>query len=412
MPNFLNLKYWLLGTEANESIYARKHLLQLSLVCRFPMDKLVDPKIVASVNERSLNRLLRGVSLSQGQFSLVLVRCNSSQLRQKVLQALQVDSEIKIESLILSPYTKTLYTTLLENVEKNSPSALMILGLETLENLDIILSSTNQVRDEFRKQFNFPIIIWITDDIVTGLIRLAPDFKSWAAATIKFELTTTELLDYLKLQANTLFTLAELKIKVWEPKTQRPFKSTVSRSFPSDFGMGCNRRRELELHWQDLQNRGYELDPALEASRQFIFGQDGDAHDQIEIARQHYQQSLALLQHEAGLRGYTAQGELPGQVSSVDVMTPPTSGPLVFCLRERQGIVLFHIALTYCIQATRNPNLVQILLTEAKRYFEQSQQIFQQAGRPDLVAGVISPLGEVLQRLQLWEMLQELALGA
>nr|WP_320060305.1 hypothetical protein [Planktothrix agardhii] len=411
MPNFLNLKYWLLGTEANESIYARKHLLQLSLVCRFPMDKLVDPKIVASVNERSLNRLLRGVSLSQGQFSLVLVRCNSSQLRQKVLQALQVDSEIKIESLILSPYTKTLYTTLLENVEKNSPSALMILGLETLENLDIILSSTNQVRDEFRKQFNFPIIIWITDDIVTGLIRLAPDFKSWAAATIKFELTTTELLDYLKLQANTLFTLAELKIKVWEPKTQRPFKSTVSRSFPSDFGMGCNRRRELELHWQDLQNRGYELDPALEASRQFILGQDGDAHDQIEIARQHYQQSLALLQHEAGLRGYTAQGELPGQVSSVDVMTPPTSGPLVFCLRERQGIVLFHIALTYCIQATRNPNLVQILLTEAKRYFEQSQQIFQQAGRPDLVAGVISPLGEVLQRLQLWEMLQELALG-
>lgn len=72
---------------------------------------------------------------------------------------------------------------------------------------------------------------------------------------------------------------------------------------------------------------------------------------------------------------------------------------------------MFHIALTYCIQATRNPNLVQILLTEAKRYFEQSQQIFQQAGRPDLVAGVISPLGEVLQRLQLWEMLQELALG-
>lgn len=91
--------------------------------------------------------------------------------------ALQVDSEIKIEPLILSPHTQTLYTNLLEKVEKNSPSALMILGLETVENLDIILSSTNQVRDEFRKQFNFPIIIWITDDIVTGLIRLAPDFK-------------------------------------------------------------------------------------------------------------------------------------------------------------------------------------------------------------------------------------------
>ena len=84
------------------------------------MDKLVDPKIVASVNERSLNRLLRAVSLSQGQFSLVLVRCNSSQLRQKVLQALQVDSEIKIESLILSPYTKTLYNPIRKRREKFS----------------------------------------------------------------------------------------------------------------------------------------------------------------------------------------------------------------------------------------------------------------------------------------------------
>ncbi|WRH65595.1 MAG: hypothetical protein RSE13_17370 [Planktothrix sp. GU0601_MAG3] len=144
-------------------------------------------------------------------------------------------------------------------------------------------------------------------------------------------------------------------------------------------------------------------------------GQDCDAHDHIEIARQHYQQSLALLQHEAGLRGYTAQGEILCQISGVGmslaVMAPMTPSPLVFCLRERQGIVLFHIALTYCIQATRNPNSVRALLTEAKRYFEQSQQVFQQAGRPDLVAGVISPLGEVLQRLQLWEMLQELALG-
>ncbi|HEY9865652.1 MAG TPA: hypothetical protein V6D21_15870, partial [Candidatus Obscuribacterales bacterium] len=118
---------------------------------------------------------------------------------------------------------------------------------------------------------------------------------------------------------------------------------------------------------------------------------------------------------EAGLRGYGSAGELPGQISGIElslaVIVAPTSRPLVFCLRERQGIVLFHIALTYYIQATLNPNLVQVLLAEAKRYFEQSQQIFKQAGRPDLLAGVISHFGEVLQRLQLWEMLEELALG-
>ncbi len=352
------------------------------------MDKLFDSQTVASINERGLNRLVRSVSLSQGQFSLVLVRCNSSQLRQQVLHAVQVDSEITIEPLILSPHTQTLYTTLSEYVKTNSPSALMILGLETVENLDTLLSSTNQVRDEFRKQFDFPIILWITDDITTQLIRLAPDFKSWAAATIKFQLATGELLDYLKLQANTLFTLAELKIKDGEPETQQAFKSSVSRSYPSDFAISSNRRRELELHWQDLLNRDYELDPALEAFRQFIFGQDCDGNDQSEIARQHYQQSLAFLQ----------QVSLQKQAGC-------------WLSINRQGIVLFHIALTYCIQATRNPAIGNALLEEAKTYFEQSQQIFQQAGRPDLVAGVMSHLGEVLQRLQLWELLQELALS-
>ena len=351
------------------------------------MDKLCDPQTVAAVNERSLNRLLRSVSLSQGQFSLVLVRCNSSQLRQQILQLLKVNSEIRIEPLILSPHTQTIYTTVSEHIQKNSPSALMILGLETVENLDIILSSTNQVRDEFRKQFNFPMILWITDYINTQIIRLAPDFKSWAAATIKFELTTTELLDYLKLQANTLFTLAEIKIKDWEPEQNS--QSSTSHSFTSDFTIGSNRRQELELHWQDLQNRSYELDPPQNAFRQFIFGQDCDANSKSETARQHYQQSLALLQHEICLGNYTSQNQISD---------------------KRQGIVLFHIALTYGIQATRNQGIAHTLLAEAKIYFEQSQQIFQKAERPDLVAGVISHLGKVLQRLQLWEMLQELAI--
>lgn len=357
------------------------------------MDQVFESETVASVNERSLNRLLRSVSLSQGQFSLVLVRCNSSQLRQQVLQTVQKDSEITIESLILSPQTTSLYTALFDYTQTHSPSALMILGLEAVENLDGILSSTNQMRDEFRKQFNFPMILWITDELATQLIRLAPDFKSWAAATIKFQLAIPELFDYLKLQANTLFTLAELKIKAWEPDTQEVFKSLAFRHHPSDFAKGSSRRRELELHWQDLHNQGYELYPALEACREFIFGQDCDGNDQSEIARQHYQQALALVQHEHLQKELGGWSTFHHQHSTLN----------------RQGIVLFHIALTYCIQAARNPGLKTIFLQEAKSYFQQSQYTFEQAGRPDLVAGVLSHLGEVLQGLKLWDELQQLA---
>jgi WD40 repeat protein len=367
--------------------------MYLSQMCNLPMDQIFESETVASANERSLNRFLRSVSLSQGQFSLVLVRCNSSQLRQQVLQTVQKDSEITIESLILTPQTTSLYTALFDYVQTHSPSALMILGLEAVENLDGILSSTNQMRDEFRKQFNFPMILWITDELATQLIRLAPDFKSWAAATIKFQLTIPELFDYLKLQANTLFTLAELKIQAWEPDTHEVFKSLAFRHHPSDFAKGSSRRRELELHWQDLHNQGYELYPALEACREFILGQDCDANDQSEIARQHYQQALALLQHEHLHKERGGWSTFDHQHSTLN----------------RQGIVLFHIALTYCIQAARNPGLKTIFLQEAKSYFQQSQYTFEQAGRPDLVAGVLSHLGEVLQGLKLWHELQQLA---
>lgn len=386
------------------------------------MDNLCDPQTVISFNERALARLIRAVALSRGQFSLVLVRCNSTQLKQQILQHLQDHCDVKAQQLMLSVQTQSLYTAITDKFEACSPTVLSILGLESLQDLDQVLSSTNQVRDEFRKQFNFPIILWVTDDVAIKLIRLAPDFKSWAAATIKFELATHHVLDYLKLQGNTLFALAELKIKEWQPNTHQTLKASDSLSFSSDFAKGSSRRRELELHWKDLQKRGYELEPALEACRQFILGQDFDAKDQSDIARQHYQQSLAFLQHESHLRGSAlCDTPLSGSLRDRSVSSFLSSSTSCYlpnlskhqqCLIERQGIVLFHLALTYRIQATRNPGLTVSLLQEAKNNFEQSQAIFQQAGRPDLVAGVMSHLGEVLQRLHQWEPLEHLALEA
>jgi hypothetical protein len=51
-----------------------------------------------------------------------------------------------------------------------------------------LLIATNLVRDEFRKQFPFPIVLWIDDEVLQKMIRLAPDFKNWAATPIRFDL--------------------------------------------------------------------------------------------------------------------------------------------------------------------------------------------------------------------------------
>ncbi len=37
----------------------------------------------------------------------------------------------------------------------------MVFGLESVGNLDELWSATNQVREEFRKNFPFPLVLWV-----------------------------------------------------------------------------------------------------------------------------------------------------------------------------------------------------------------------------------------------------------
>lgn len=48
--------------------------------------------------------------------------------------------------------------------------------------------STNMMRDELRKRFQCPLVLWVNDEILQKLVWLAPDLKNLAACTIRFEL--------------------------------------------------------------------------------------------------------------------------------------------------------------------------------------------------------------------------------
>ena len=357
------------------------------------MDTLYNSQDVTQYNDRSFNRLIRAITLSQGQFSLILVRCNYTQLQQQILHLLQQQTQIPIRQLQLDPSVRTLYTTIATDIQNTvTPAALLIRGLEEVEAINQLLTSTNQVRDEFRKCFSFPLILWITDDIATKMIRLAPDFKSWAAATIKFDIATCELIDYLKQQAQLLWRKAEQRVKQGEITTVKPSSSSLLPEFETsynfnDFTIGSYHRREIELAWRDLQQRGYTLTPRLAAAQQFIFGQDNDAHDQSDTARSYYQNSLECLV------------QLSQQLET----------ELTQELLWLQGIFLFHIALTYRLQAARNPGADTPLLLQAQATLEDCQSVFEQANRPDLVSGVMSNLAAVLQKLQRWDTLQAFA---
>jgi len=152
-------------------------------------------------NKRSLKRLERALSMSEGQFSLILVCCNYPSWRLPVMNQLKTHSSIRIQELTLHPSVNTLFTTILTTLEDPPPSALMVFGLESVVAIDQVLGATNLVRDEFRKQFAFPVVLWINDEILQKLIRLAPDFKSWAAPPIRFEDPKNQSFDWVGITA-------------------------------------------------------------------------------------------------------------------------------------------------------------------------------------------------------------------
>ncbi|MEQ8997874.1 MAG: hypothetical protein RID53_15375 [Coleofasciculus sp. B1-GNL1-01] len=308
------------------------------------------PEASAPDNPRSLNTLSRAISLSSGRrFSLIFVRCNYRELQEQICQDLHQHCGVEIRELVLSPSTNTLYGAIKTEVGDEPLSALMILGLENVTDLDNLLLATNHIREEFRKNFKFPLVIWVTDEVLKQFVRLIPDFYNWGAPPISFFLTSAALIEFLNRGVEAVFA------EEW-----------VASS-------------ELELARQDLQGRGEELGADLAAGLEFVWGREAYLQDNVDDAIAHYQRSLS-------------RGE-----------SPPNQHP------ERKGIVLIHLGLCSWRQAQLNRAEQRRYWQEARDYFHQGLAVFEGVERPDLVARFIGELGEVLQRLEAWDRLQELA---
>ncbi|MFN6460695.1 MAG: eIF2A-related protein [Nostoc sp. DedVER02] len=357
---------------------------------------------IRAANERALRSLGRAITLSSGQFSLVLVCCNYRVLQEQMLQRLEeISSGVHhIQKVILPHNARSLYTSIhLQLVtEENPPSALMILGLESVDGIDDLLRSVNHIRDEFRKRHPFPMIVWVNEEVLQKIVRLAPDFASWAATPIRFEMTTQSLRQFLQRETDSLFaTVLPSDAAQHQPPQVAKHYLTVEQVWKNSY--------ELHFAIEELHNRGITLEPELHASLEFVFGLDNYISDRISTALSHFQQSLQVWQklEEIGSRG---AGGARGDEGVFSLPTPPNP-PSVLPLR--QGILLFYIGLCYCRFAEQNQTENRRHWYTAKFYFQQCLNVLQVAGRLDIVAGFIGQLAEVLQYLQEWEELQTVA---
>lgn len=155
-----------------------------------PSDSIPDPSALCASpeNQEALAEIQTLVELAQGEFSLVLARCNYARLRDCLIEQLQQQIP-NLRLIDLEPTTQQVYATVRDSLAEtlherpspDQPAAVLITGLEQLTDREAAVKGMNQVREEFRKTFSLPLIFWITDDVLKQFIRIAPDFESWVS---------------------------------------------------------------------------------------------------------------------------------------------------------------------------------------------------------------------------------------
>ncbi|MEG4112488.1 MULTISPECIES: WD40 domain-containing protein [unclassified Microcoleus] len=319
------------------------------------------PELI-QINQESLKTLIRGITCFQEEFSLILAVCNYRTLREQIVQQLREQCPVQMRELVLEKSVQTLYTRITEELGTEQPNALMIVGLESARELDPVLTATNQIREEFRN-FNFPVVLWVTDAILCKLIRLIPDFHSWAT-TVEFLMTVDELIQFIRQTVDEVFA-----------KVLNSRENVFLDNAALDLENGSPRCAELKSAREELQGREVMLDPELEAGLEFILGRVAD--NSHVASREHYEQSLALWQQTGD--------------------------------RARCGLLLFYIGLWWRNYAARHRVEYQQAAERARDYFQQSIEAFEQADRSDLAAKFINFLAEVLHRLKHWRELELVA---
>jgi tetratricopeptide (TPR) repeat protein len=299
-------------------------------------------------NSQQLEDLAWSLEASAGEFKLILAKCNYINLQNQLIQELQKVCEIEIQILRLQTSERTLYNAIREEFDQEI-AALMIVGWESLPNLSKMFSSANQIREEFRNNCQYPVVLWINDQIYQQIMESAPDLESWGI-TINFSLPFDELINLLK--------------------------SIIDKVLNDDLNVNL---QEFELALQDLQKNGQELEPEFAANCNFLKGFIAYNKKQLDTAINYYQQSWDFWQTTDNL--------------------------------EIQGKILYN--LTICNYEKLRPNPPAPFPSreggDVGNYLQRTLEKFKNAQRLDLIANSLSRFGLILQDLQAWEQLKTLS---
>ncbi|MBD2361325.1 ribosome assembly protein 4 [Anabaena minutissima FACHB-250] len=341
-----------------------------------PEDNLIN-------SDRSVAQLAWAIENSVGQFKLILARCNYSKLRDRLIARLQEICQVEIQVLVVQQSHRTLFTAIQETFGENISGCVMVVGLEAVQDLSQMLTAANQVREEFRKHFNFPLVVWIDDAIYQQLIQVAPDLESWAI-TKSFDINQQELTDFIITIAHKWFN-NQLNLNFYEylkleTELTAAQKELINEENPSP-NLSPKSREAFPVPPSLLGKgvRGLGQYPNLEINAfiESLLGLTKQINNQKDAAIQHYQTALTLWQQNNNL--------------------------------EWQIKILGEKAFCAYLEAIKQQDKEHLAWQATRQYIAEYIQLSTQINRPDIIANSLNKLGDILQELELLQQLKTFA---
>lgn len=368
---------------------------------------------IITYNKNALNNLRRAVTLGQGQFSLILARVNYQRLRRVLIIELGVNLRLhkvsvpaaatNLREVIESETPPDLFS----NHPSDLPHALMVTGLENvshhpvvnpkdISSLEQLLKTANLGRDELPKRFPYPVVLWVNDTVLRHLNRYAPDLKSFSATPIRFEYPAPSLITLLRRQAADTFTQILDKDKGIVLSTHLPLSESISEPLAArELTFAITQLEHLPDNQADLVTNSLLAD--------LLFLQGRSLHQQGDLirARSYYEKSLVHWQLEAANRPIN-------QTSTNQTTSGSLKKSHLLHSRDKQAVLRFHLGLWWRTQATLEKESTPAY-QQARAYFESCLTIFRQQNRSDRVARFILALADVVQKLEDWPALVQVA---
>lgn len=352
-------------------------------------------KAILAHNQSALAELQRAVSLRPRRFSLILAQCNYTRLQTLLIEAL--GSTLPMQLVGVSPQERNLRSALAQAIPDQSPTVLMVTGLESVPALTSLFQAANLGRDAFPATVPCPVVVWLNEHSVGRLTRHAPDFKSFAAAPLVFRYPIPVLVQSLHRNANQLFaTMLSLG-------DDSPHPSHTRRYQP-----GSLLRTELDFALADLAEARTTLDAELQASLAFLQGRDALSRGNLDQAHAYFDHSLTYWQDQGDQAG-------PSEVATTPLASPASDGNAIALqdtpptALQKQAVLLFYLGVTWRSRAARERLLYRQLLAEAEDRFSHCLALFRAEGRLDWVGKFLHSLAEVKQKREDWEGLAAIA---